>query len=91
MRRSPSRFLVSLLACLLLAACEQAPPDSTVGVTGSTMGTSYELKLVPKPEQTIPTAAIKTQADNLLARINKQMSTYDPDSELSRFNHSSST
>ena len=91
MRRSPSRFLVSLLACLLLAACEQAPPDSTVRVTGSTMGTSYELKLVPKPEQTIPTDAIKTQADNLLARINKQMSTYDPDSELSRFNHNSST
>ena len=90
MRRSFLRLLALLLACVLSTACEQAPPDTTVRVTGSTMGTSYELKLVPDPGQTIP-ADIKTRADELLARVNQRMSTYDPDSELSRFNRNPST
>ncbi len=90
MRYSCFRLLASLSTCVLLTACEQAPPDPTTLITGSTMGTSYELKLVPNPGQTIP-ADIKTRADELLARVNKQMSTYDPDSELSRFNRNPST
>ena len=49
------------------------------------MGTSYDLKLVPAPGQTIP-ADLKNRVETLLAGINKVMSTYDPDSELSRFN-----
>jgi len=86
------RFLpltLSLLVILGLAACEKLEPDPTIRLVGSTMGTSYELKLVPAPGQTAP-ADLKTQADELLAQINKQMSTYDPDSELSRFNRNPS-
>jgi thiamine biosynthesis lipoprotein len=90
MHRPSLRLLAPLLACALLTACEQAPPDTTVRITGSTMGTSYELKLVPDAGQTIP-ADIKTRADELLVRINQQMSTYEPDSELSRFNRNPST
>ena len=85
------RLLAPLLACALLAACESGPPDSAVRVTGSTMGTGYELKLVPKPGQSIAADSIKRQAEALLARVNRQMSTYDPDSELSRFNRNPST
>ncbi len=84
------RPLALLFAALALAACEQAPPDPTVRITGSTMGTSYDLKLVPTPERPIP-ADLKQQIDTLLAGINRQMSTYDPNSELSRFNRNPST
>ncbi|NJM13771.1 MAG: FAD:protein FMN transferase [Synechococcaceae cyanobacterium SM1_2_3] len=82
--------LLLLMAVLLLSACEKPVPDPTVRIAGSTMGTSYDLKLVPAPEQTVP-ADLKAKADALLARINKQMSTYDPDSDLSQFNRNSST
>ena len=85
----PAAFLVQcgllLAAALILTGCEQPPPDPTVRITGSTMGTSYDLKLVPTPGQTIP-ADLKNRVEALLAGINKAMSTYDPESELSRFN-----
>ncbi|MBK9951460.1 MAG: FAD:protein FMN transferase [Candidatus Competibacteraceae bacterium] len=90
MRHACFRLLVLLPLCVLLVACGAEPPDPTVRITGSTMGTRYELKLVPAPGQTIP-ADFQQQAETLLARINRQMSTYDPDSELSRFNRSPST
>ena len=54
------------------------------------MGTSYDLKLVPAPGQMVSTD-LKTRVEALLAGINKVMSTYDPNSELSRFNQNSST
>lgn len=79
-----------LLVALLLSACEPSPPDPTVRLTGSTMGTSYDLKLVPAQGQTVP-ADFKNRVEELLARINRQMSTYDPNSELSRFNRNPST
>jgi thiamine biosynthesis lipoprotein len=79
-----------VLAALLLVACEKPAPDPTVRISGSTMGTSYDLKLVPTPGQTVP-PDLKTRVEALLAGINKVMSTYDPNSELSRFNHNPST
>lgn len=81
---------VLLVVMLTLAACEAPPPDPTVRVAGSTMGTSYDLKLVPAPGQVIP-ADFQTRADALLTRINQALSTYDPNSELSRFNRNAST
>ncbi|HMQ12054.1 MAG TPA: FAD:protein FMN transferase, partial [Candidatus Competibacter phosphatis] len=74
----------------MLAACDSAPPDPTVRLTGATMGTSYELKLVPAPGQTVP-ADLQARVEDMLASVNRQMSTYDPDSELSRFNKNPST
>ena len=88
-----SRFLSPLpllLIALLLSACEPPAPDPTVRLAGSTMGTSYDLKLVPTPGQTVA-ADFKTRVEAMLAGINRQMSTYDPNSELSRFNRNPST
>ncbi|MFO1423440.1 MAG: FAD:protein FMN transferase [Candidatus Competibacteraceae bacterium] len=91
MRPSCLHFpILLLLACLAQTACEPMPPDPTARLTGSTMGTSYELKLVPAPGQILP-ADLKTQVDAVLTRVNQQMSTYDPNSELSRFNRNPST
>ncbi|MDG4555044.1 MAG: FAD:protein FMN transferase [Candidatus Competibacter sp.] len=79
-----------LLVGLVLAACDSAPPDPTVRLTGATMGTSYELKLAPAPGQTVP-ADLQARIEEMLIHVNRQMSTYDPDSELSRFNRNPST
>jgi len=84
------RPLVWLSVCAPLVACDPEPSDPTVRITGDTMGARYELKLVPAPEQTLP-ADLRQRAETLLAQINRQMSTYDPDSELSRFNRNPST
>ena len=81
--------LLCLLA-LLLAACESAAPDPTLRFNGSTMGTSYDVKLVLEPGQALP-ADFQQQVETLLRRVNQTMSTYDPQSELSRFNRNPST
>lgn len=81
---------ILLLLGLLATACESPAPDPTLRFSGSTMGTSYDLKLVPESHQALP-ADFQSRIDGLLARINKAFSTYDPQSELSRFNRNPST
>jgi thiamine biosynthesis lipoprotein len=68
----------------------EAPP-LTIEISGPTMGTSYSVKLdVPSlnaPERELVAEAIRARLDE----VNALMSTYDPESELSRFNASRST
>ncbi len=54
------------------------------------MGTTYHVKVVDAPDE-IVAEALQIDIDDVLSEINRQMSTYDPDSELSRFNRSNST
>ena len=57
---------------------------------GKTMGTTYTVKVITDgrpPDKNAIGSALKRS----LAAVNKQMSTYDPDSELSRWNTSQST
>ena len=54
------------------------------------MGTLYSVKVVAPP-QGLDAAALRTLIDEVLGRIDLQMSGYRPDSEVSRFNASSST
>ncbi|HEH9427800.1 TPA: FAD:protein FMN transferase [Aeromonas sobria] len=60
----------------------QTKPE--IHITGSTMGTYYSIKvadgIISDP------AKLQAEVDVLLERVNDQMSTYRPDSELSRFN-----
>jgi len=62
----------------------------SVQLTGATMGTTYTVKILRIPES-ITAKALQAEMDRLLAGINRQMSTYDPDSELSQFNRNPST
>ena len=74
--------------CLLLAACA-GPAEETL-LQGATMGTSYSVKLVDLPaEQDLQ--ALQTELERRLEQVNAAMSTYLPDSELSRFNQNPST
>lgn len=77
-----------LLAAVLLAAagsCARGPADEPVSLAGATMGTTYSVKLVV-PDQTLDPDRLHQQIDQVLTVINRQMSTYLDDSEVSRFN-----
>jgi thiamine biosynthesis lipoprotein len=57
---------------------------------GETMGTSYSVKISGKVKQA-DLKNLYSRIQSELAEINRQMSTWDSESEISRFNHSSST
>lgn len=54
------------------------------------MGTSYSVKAVRLPHE-VATDRLQADVDAILRQVNDRMSTYDDDSELSRFNQSRST
>ncbi len=86
MRRYFSFFLCGLL--LLLSACQRQV--ETLHLNGATMGTTWSVALHSLPDSVDP-VELKLQLQAQLDQINRLMSTYDPDSEISRFNaHNSS-
>lgn len=83
--------LVILLALGWLyhtASTPTATPQYTLN--GRTMGTTYSVKFQSLPDKLSPDA-VQTGIDTLLTEVNRVMSTYDPNSELSRFNRSTAT
>lgn len=70
---------------LFIASCDTSVQPDSLSITGPTMGTSYNVKVVMN-DQTLPAEDIKSLVDAELARINQAMSTYISDSELSLFN-----
>lgn len=82
-------WVTGLAALWLLAACGTGAPEP-VRLAGPTMGTQYNITL-PRPAADLDPEALQAGIDALLARINRIMSTYDPESELSRFNRNPST
>ncbi len=90
MLNNPMNRINILLPVLLMAAVTiTGCLDKELALTGKTMGTVYHVKVVTGPF----TSAEKLQKkiDKRLAAINKSMSTYDPTSEISRFNAIQST
>lgn len=80
--------LFTLLAAILLCACTREAPE--LSFTGPTMGTTYSVKIA-NPPAGVPRERFQSTIDEVLARIDREMSTYRNDSELARFNSSSST
>jgi len=77
--------LTLAFCCLVLSACTQK--DSTIKISGHTMGTTYHISAIPpNKKHSITQVILKQQVDSLLKKINQQMSTYQADSEISRFN-----
>ncbi len=72
---------VALSATLLLTGCGPEQVD----LMGKTMGTSYSIRYVTG-EDTPSAREMQAEIDKRLEQVNDQMSTYRPDSELSRFN-----
>lgn len=76
-----SKPWVAVLAALLLSGCG----ESIESFGGPTMGSQYSLKYVTAVGVPEP-AVLKVEVDSLLAEIDRQMSGWRADSDLSRFN-----
>lgn len=59
--------------------------------SGETMGTTFRIRIVKPGLRGADLEALETATTAALAHVNRLMSTYDPDSELSRFNRWHST
>jgi thiamine biosynthesis lipoprotein len=75
-----------LLLCIQLVACGQVTPEIQ-SIKGRTMGTGYSI-LWPAQSPKIDVELTRQKIELLLISISQQMSTYQPDSELSLFNQS---
>lgn len=69
---------------LSLVGCSDDRGDS-VTLAGETMGTTYSVKLVDAP-RAVANEALEREIWDALETVNRQMSTYRTESELSRFN-----
>lgn len=91
-RRRPVRAVIVVVAAVAAVwfarSRSAAPPPSALtpsSFEGETMGTTYRVLLA----RVVPgtrLAALQDGVDSLLRAVNASMSTYDPTSELSRFN-----
>jgi thiamine biosynthesis lipoprotein len=72
---------------LLAALCNEAASQPQ-SFGGPTMGTQYRVSIATAPGS-VEIARLQREVESLLAEIDRQMSTYRPDSELSRFNRAS--
>lgn len=81
------KILGTLTVCLALVSCNKTPTNQVVTLNGKTMGTTYTVKyIVPNDKKLPENNEVQKQLDDLLAEVNRQMSTYDPKSEISQFN-----
>ena len=76
------RKLIFILIILLVAAISEAKREHVI--RGRTMGTTYSVKVVTG--DLVRIEGVKEKIDERLAEINRSMSTYRKDSEISRFN-----
>ena len=58
------------------------PEQSKISISGNTMGTTYSVKYIGNPDQ-----VNKFEIDSVLQEFNMSLSTYIPDSEISKFNN----
>lgn len=81
------RQYLILAFLLLISACSDNHSNDIIKISGATMGTKYHVVITNKKNNTAYSSnEIKSQVENLLLKINQQMSTYIPDSEISKFN-----
>jgi len=80
---------VLLLFCLF--ACSHENEIKEYSLTGKTMGTVYNIKLVSKYLNSDFLSKIRIAINSSLENVNQHMSTYIADSEISRFNNHKDT
>ena len=74
---------------MMALVCTACLPQREMRLAGATMGTTYQVKVVTGWLRS--GGDLQKQIDERLAVINRSMSTYDPNSEISRFNAMAST
>ena len=91
----PASLKLATFGCALLlfgcvaVSCSKSPApaslDGPLTISGRTMGTYYRIKLADLPSP-LGQDELESEIESILHEVNRQMSTYIPESELSRFN-----
>lgn len=84
----PSRSFILALLLVAAAACVREPEPLVL--SGPTMGTTYTVRIARTPHE-ISASQLRVVIEEELQRVDAAMSGYRADSEISRFNASSST
>jgi len=79
--------VLALFVFFFLCACG-AKESGEVEISGNTMGTQFSVKLTTAD---VDVVSLQQEIEGSLARVEQMMSTYMPDSEISRFNQSPTT
>ncbi|MGV6987787.1 FAD:protein FMN transferase [Testudinibacter sp. P80/BLE/0925] len=80
-----ARLGLAFFISISVAACGDKTTE--VAFNGKTMGTTYSVKYLADSSKNLPEAqAVQQAIDRTLQEVNRQMSTYQKDSEISRFN-----
>jgi FAD:protein FMN transferase len=85
-RTSDFGLRIPVPACLLLALQLVGADLPLVTWEGQTMGSTYVVKVAGTNLPPAQIEALKADVEQRLKEVNRQMSHYEPDSELSRFN-----
>jgi len=85
-KNTSSIIFILLLGCI---SCSNQP--SQIELSGFTMGTTYNIKIIQEKDSILSTKLIKQNIDSVLISVNYQMSTYLFDSEITQFNNHEST
>ena len=82
------RWVFPILLSVLLAGCGE--PQRLITISGPTMGTTFQVKIA-REDMALDAEVLHRAIHARLDEVNRQMSTYREDSEISRFNRSRST
>ena len=86
-----NKNMASIIFVILLCCISCGKQARQIEFSGLTMGTTYNIKIVPSKATTSSIKLIKQKVDSVLISINYQMSTYLFDSEITQFNNHEST
>lgn len=76
---------LGLIILGLFHSCwKNEPPVKPLEISGTTMGTTYSIKWMPV--NAVDEGSLKVKVDAILESVNDSMSTYRPQSEISKFN-----
>lgn len=79
------RLAPVVLLCLWVAGCDWFGGAEETVIRGQTMGTSFTVRVVGLPDG-VTAETLEARILARLAAVNQAMSTWDPSSEISRFN-----
>ena len=82
------RYLPGFLVLLTIISCTKQSEYILIG--GNTMGTTYSVKIRNIIEKQGEINTIQSKIDSTLKDLNQQVSTYIPDSDITKFNESNS-
>lgn len=80
------KFIIFFWTALLAGSCAHRPDWTSHAFAGTTMGTTYSVKVVVPAQDAVDRARVAGRIEARLERVNAKMSSWVPSSDVCRFN-----